>query len=207
LDNRLDLRVARGQVFDAQRFVVVKADALRAELTLLGSTESGSRRTVATAGLDDARIRANQAESSGLLTLDLAVERTAERNDYRNSLISLEQTIRFMSTLEDQVKLDVRNRLRTLLSARESLQIQAESVRVAEKRVISSNLFLQAGRVQIRDVLEAQDDLVSAQNSLTAAVVRYRVTELQLQRDMGMLKVNEKGLWREFDPEEVNNAR
>ena len=207
LGNRLDLRVARGQVFDAQRFVVVKADALRAELTLLGSTESGSRRTVATAGLDDARIRANQAESSGLLTLDLGVERTAERNDYRNSLISLEQTIRVMSTLEDQVKLDVRNRLRTLLSARESVQIQVESVYVAEKRVISTDLFLQAGRALIRDVLEAQDDLISAQNKLTTAIVRYRVAELQLQRDMGMLKVNEKGLWREFDPEEVNNAQ
>ena len=166
LDNRLDLRVARGQVFDAQRVVVVAADALRAELNLVGHTE---------------------------------------RNNYRNSLISLEETLRVMSTKEDEVKLDVRNRLRTLLLARESVQIQAESVRVAEKRVRSTDLFLQAGRVQIRDVLEAQDDLVSAQNSLTAAVVRYRVAELQLQRDMGMLKVNEKGLWREFDPEEINN--
>ena len=205
LDNRLDLRVARGQVFDAQRVVVVAADALRAELNLVGHTESGSRRTVDTAGSDDARIRANQAISSGVLTLNLAVERTAERNNYRNSLISLEETLRVMSTKEDEVKLDVRNRLRTLLLARESVQIQAESVRVAEKRVRSTDLFLQAGRVQIRDVLEAQDDLVSAQNSLTAAVVRYRVAELQLQRDMGMLKVNEKGLWREFDPEEINN--
>ncbi len=37
LNNRLDLRKARGEVYDAQRAVVVTADALGAELTLFGS--------------------------------------------------------------------------------------------------------------------------------------------------------------------------
>ncbi len=41
LDHRFDLRVAQGQVYDAQRQVTLAADALRAELTLLGSAQAG----------------------------------------------------------------------------------------------------------------------------------------------------------------------
>jgi outer membrane protein TolC len=71
-------------------------------------------------------------------------------------------------------------------------------VALAKRRVASTNLFLQAGRAQIRDLLEAQEDLISAQNALTAALVSYRVAELNIQRDMGVLEVNESGLWKEY---------
>ena len=94
-----------------------------------------------------------------------------------------------------------KNALRTLLQARESYKIQAQAVALARRRVTSTNLFLQAGRAQIRDVLEAQESLVSAQNALTAALVDYRVAELELQRDMGVLAIDEKGLWREYKPD------
>jgi outer membrane protein TolC len=90
--------------------------------------------------------------------------------------------------------------MRDLLQARESIKIQARSVAVAQKRVDSTNLFLEAGRAQIRDVLEAQDALVQAQNALTSAVVNYRVAELSLQRDTGLLEVNAEGLWKEYQP-------
>lgn len=201
LENRLDLRVAQENVFDAQRAVVIFADRLGAELTLFGSASAGNRRIVSSSTSDDARINLNEAAYSTLLTLDLPLERIAERNDYRNSLIELERAVRDVGSLEDQVKLDVRNRLRDLQSTRESLQIQARSVQVAQKRVRSTNMSLEAGRAKIRDILEAQEALLSAQNALTAAVINYRLTELELQRDIGLLKVNEKGLWQEFNPE------
>ena len=102
--------------------------------------------------------------------------------------------------LEDQIKLAIRNGLSRLLETRESIQIQAEAVRVAERRVASTKLFLEAGRSEIRDLLEAQDALVTAQNALTAALISYRVSELALQRDLGVLMVDERGLWREYDP-------
>ena len=71
---------------------------------------------------------------------------------------------------------------------------------MAERRVGSTNLFLEAGRAEIRDVLEAQEALVSTQNALTAALVNYRVGELELQRDLGVLEVDGRGLWREYTP-------
>jgi outer membrane protein TolC len=46
-------------------------------------------------------------------------------------------------------------------------------------------LFLEAGRAAMRDLLEAQDALLSAQNGLTSAAVGYRVAELELQRNIG----------------------
>jgi outer membrane protein TolC len=85
--------------------------------------------------------------------------------------------------------------------------IQAKSVYVAQKRVKSVNMFLDAGRAQTRDLLEAQDALLSAQNSLTAAVVNYRIAELNIQRDMGVLQVDEKGLWQEYLPGGNQNVK
>jgi outer membrane protein TolC len=79
--------------------------------------------------------------------------------------------------------------------------IQSSAVKLATTRVKSTELFLEAGRAAIRDVLESQEALVQAQDALTAALVDYRIAELELQRDMGLLEVDEKGLWREYRPE------
>jgi outer membrane protein TolC len=200
LENRLDLQIAIGEVYDAQREVVVRADALRADLTF-----GGSGRVSDTDEVGD--IRFDRGQYAALLTLDLPVERTRERNEYRNSLISLEQATRSVQSLEDQIKLSIRSELRTLLESRESVKIQAQSVVVAEKRVRSNTIFLEAGRTEIRNLLESQDALLAAQNSLTRAVVDYRIAELEMQRDLGLLKVNEQGLWREFSPEVISNVK
>ncbi len=201
-ENRYDLMVAEGEVYDAQRAVVVLGDALGAELTLLGSAELGGDRTTGAAGQDDTNLRADKGEYSGLVTLDLPFERTAERNAYRNGFIALERAVREVQKLEDEIKISIRNKLRDLLESRESLMIQARSVKLARKRVRSTNMFLEAGRAQIRDLLEAQEALLSAQNSLTSATINYRIAELELQRDMGVLRINEKGLWQEYSPGE-----
>ncbi len=201
LDNRLDLKQLQGKVFDAQREVVYRADQLRAELNLGGSVRSGGLTSPTS---EDTKLKIDKVTSSGLLTLDLPIERTAERNNYRTALIALEAATRAVALREDEIKRDVRGRLRTLLSARESLQIQAKALEVAQKRVESAKISLEAGRAQIRDFLDAQIDLVDAQNALTSAVVSYRVNELRLQQDMDLLLVNEKGLWQEYNPEVTN---
>jgi outer membrane protein TolC len=57
---------------------------------------------------------------------------------------------------------------------------------------------MEAGRAETRDLLEAQDALLNAQNSLTAARVDYRIAELEIQRDMGVLTVTDAGVWEEY---------
>ena len=205
LASRLDLRTAQGQVADAQRKVYVAADALRAELTLLGSVQAGERRTGAGgAGRPDAELDPNEGLFSGLVNLDLPLERTAERIAYRKNLIALDAAVRELQETEDRIKLSVRNDLRSLLRVRENVLIQLEAVELARKRVHSTDLFLQSGRAEIRDVLESEEALLNAQNALIDAVVNYRINELSLQRDMGLLQVDADGLWTEFDPDAVD---
>lgn len=199
LEHRLDLATSRGLVLDAQRRVVVAADALKAGVSITGTASAGERRGVGTADLRNADLRPEHGFYSGGLALDLPWERTAERNTYRNSYIDLEQSVRDLQDREDQVKLDVRDGLSDLLQGRESFIIQARAVELAHERVRSTKLFLDAGEAQIRDLLEANDDLVGAEDRLTAALVDYRVAELELQRDMGVLQVDHRGLWIEYD--------
>ncbi|MCK5563742.1 MAG: TolC family protein [Planctomycetes bacterium] len=192
-ENRLDLRKSQGEVYDSQRNIVVLADRLRAELTIGGSARVG--------GSGENKIRTDKGIYSAFLTFDPAFERTAERNNYRKAYISLEKTVRRTQSLEDSIKSSVRNKLRNLLKTRQTVHIQTKSVKLAEKRVSSVSLFLEAGRAPILDLLDAQESLLGAQNALTSAIVNYRIAELELQRDMGVLVVNEKGLWHEYTPE------
>ncbi len=200
--NRLDLRQRIEEVEDAKRDVVIAADALGAALTFTAGGSIGERRSGAGgAQQSNAQLRFDRSNYNLGLGLDLPWDKVDDRNTYRNRLIDLEQSVRDVQELEDNIKLRIRSALRNLAQQRASIQIQDQALVLAERRVEGTGLLLQAGRVPIRDVLDSQDDLVDAQNELTNALVSYRVAELQLQRDMGVLEVNEKGLWREYRPE------
>lgn len=206
--HRLDIRVTEGRVYDAQRQVVVAADRLRPELTLFGSAAVGSRRTLATANTGSSnRFNLDRGVFEGLLTLDLPFDRTAEAIEYRDSFIRLNQAVRAVQELEDQIKLEVRNTLRSLEQARASLKIQYLAVRLAERRVRGSELELQAGRSQMRDLLDSRDALLTARNALTAAMINYRMAELMMQRDTGLLEVDGNGFWREYVATGSNNLQ
>jgi outer membrane protein TolC len=202
MENRLDLRIALGEVYDRRRKTVVAADALRPELTLLGSAIVGNPHMIGSNDSSDTGIRLSTGFYSALLSFDFALDRAEERKAYRESLIDLEKAVRNFQGLEDTIKLSLRNVLRDLHESRENLLIQKNALSLAQKRVRSANLFLQAGLVEIRDLLDAQEALILAQNAFTSALVRYRVGELEIQRDMGVLEVNEHGMWREYQPEE-----
>jgi outer membrane protein TolC len=204
LKQRMDHRILQGQVYDAQRGVVVAADALRANLTLLGNAQVGERRGTGDADLPNAEFKIDDGKYSGGFIFDLPWERTEAQNAYRNSYITLERAVRNVQENEDQIKFQLRNELRSLIEARENYKIQTQAVDLARRRVKSSELFLQAGRAETRDVLEAQESLLSTQIALTEALVNYRISELELQRDMGVLKVDHEGLWNEYEPKKAD---
>ncbi len=194
-ENRLDLRNAADAVEDAERAVRLARDALRAGLTLKGSfstrdeTPGTDWEAARNLSLDFRRNRWSVG-----LGYDAPWERTAARNRYRESLIALDRAQRQYEELEDRVKMDIRNGFRNLEEAREAVRIQSLSVELAHSRVASVQLYLQAGRAEMRDLLEAQDALVSAQDALVSALVNRRLAELQFQRDIGSLRVASQGL-------------
>ena len=196
LENRLDLRIVGGALVDAERQVRIARDALRAtaDLELAASTTEQST----SGGEEDvADIHFADGDYSVGLDLDLPWERTSERNAYRSAFISRDAALRALEAKEDAIKLNIRTLLRALTEAREVYRIQLEAARLAERRIHSTELFLEAGRSEIRDLLEAQEALIDARNDLTSTQISYRLALLNLERDMGTLKVNEKGLWRE----------
>ena len=198
LAGRHDLFIARGRLDDAMRAIPIAADSLRPELTLAGTLGyRRSRKLHSTHAEGESSTSGGWTYSAGF-DLDLPWERTGERNDYRAALIAADSAMRAVEDAEDSTKSTIRDDLRKLRSAWASFVIQSEAVRVAMRRVRSTDLFNQAGRAEIRDVLEAEDALLKSRNALVGAMIDYRIAGLELRRDMAELDITAEGLWNEI---------
>jgi outer membrane protein TolC len=195
LENRLDLITARQEAEDAERAVRI------ARLDLLPGLDVTASTDVDTEG--DAKplnFKAERTDYSIGLDLDLPLDTVDERNSYRSSLIELDRTRRDYEESRDRIGLDVRNSWRDYDFARKSYAIQEEGERLADKRVEGAKLKLEDGRGTTREMLDAQEDLVNAQNSKISALVNCKVAGLQLAHDMGILVVEQEGQLKEnFD--------
>jgi outer membrane protein TolC len=187
---RLDLATSVDKIDDALRKVMVAADGLGADLNLTGGMNVSS-----TAPTDYGRLQFHRGTYELGFEAGLPLDRKKERNVYRESLITLEQQQRQYENDEDTVKLQVRQAYRDLEQAAESYSIQRNSLNLAQTRVESTSLLLEAGRLTTRDLLEAQDALLQAQNNLTAALVDHAISKLNFFRDVGILQVRPDGMW------------
>jgi outer membrane protein TolC len=187
LAERLDYHNALEAVEDAERGVEIAADDLRTTLDVVASVDAASldgldkldeTKTTATLGLD----------------IDLPIDRLPERNAYRAALVSLEAAERAAEELADVIAADIRLALRDTETTRETYTLQRGAVVLAERRVESARLRLDAGRATTRDILEAQEALLDAQNRATAALIDHRLAQLALFRDMEVLRVDERGI-------------
>ncbi len=191
---RLDLLNEFGRFDDAKRRVAVSADQLGMDLTLhAGATLPAT----GNAHFQDPEFR-HWTGNLGL-TADLPFDRVSEANAYRGALIDFERQLRALGEALDQVRDGLRGDLRGLDQARQRYQIQKTAVALAEKRVESANLLLLAGRVEVRDLLEAQNSLLAARNALTQALVDHHLARLSLWRDLGTLQWTPTGL-QEAEP-------
>jgi len=188
LGHRLDYLTALDQVDDSRRRVRVAADALRAGLDLAASASAPSKPG------KPARFNAHDASWGVGLDLELPVAKLPERNAYRATQIALEATRRNSEQLSDGIRVDLREALRDLEATREAYQIQENAVLLAERRVESARLKMEAGRADTRDILEAQEALLEAQNAATGALIDYTLARLALYRDMELLRVDASGI-------------
>ncbi len=186
--NRLDYMTTLDRVNDAERKVLVAAEALRTGLDVAASMDLSSKDGKPLEfDLDDASWNLG-------LALDLPVGRLPERNFYRSRLIDLAVAQRDAEEFEDTITADLRSELRNALTARETFEIQVYSTELAERRVESAQLNLQAGRATTRDILEAQQDLLDSRNLVTSALVEYWLSRLELFRDMELIEMSEDGI-------------
>jgi outer membrane protein TolC len=189
LKTRLDLANTRDGLDDAGRKVLVAEDGLKGDVDLVASAAYKSLDT----SPQSARLTLRRGDYSIGLDLDLPIDRLKERNALRQTQISRELAARTLSLQEDNITLAVRQSFRQLAQARESYEIQKRAVALAERRVESTQLLLQAGRATQRDVLDSQSSLLEAKNALMQALVAHTIAGLDFQRDVGTLVVDEEG--------------
>ncbi len=191
MTQRLDLANISDAVDDAERKIVVAADNLRAQFDLLATTEVASEQL-----RRNMRILKDLKGSVDVgLLLDLPLDRFAEQNVYRKSLIALTQSKRNYEQAVDTVALEVRQAYRELTEAAERHRVQLEALELARKRLDNTLELLQYRRANTRDVLDAQDDLFDAQNAATETLVDYTIAMLNFYRDAGVLQIRPDGMW------------
>lgn len=193
IQNRLDHLTILDQFDDSRRKVIVAEDQLRSGLTLGVTANAVSR--------DGQPLNYDFQHTTWATTLSwqLPIDLLPQRNGYRSSIIGLEAAARACASSEDNIEAGLRGELRAMRTQAESYQIQLNAVSLAQRRVDSTNLKLDAGRASTRDLLEAQDALLSARNSATSALIDYTLARLAVWRDLEILRVDQDGIHADED--------
>lgn len=188
LEQRLDYLTALDAVADAERKIPIAANRLMAAVDLNSSIRASSDPRKP---LEFDKDRFNWDIG---LDINLPIDLIAQRNAYRETLITLERAKRSEIELADSIRVALRDELRQARTQLETLRIQENAVELAERRIESTQLNQQAGRAETRDYLEAQEALRQARNALITARIDYHLARLNLWRDMELLRVDESGV-------------
>jgi len=185
--NRLDVLNEVDRFEDAQRKVRVAASDLKPGLDVVVDV-SLKKQFYSSFSPEEF------ASTSGL-KLKLPLNQLTERNAYRTSLINFEKQMRKLATELDSLRENIREGIRALEQERENYFIQKAALDLARQQVEVMPLLLQNDDADIRDQLEAQADLVEAQNDVTSAVVDYHVARWNLLKNLGALSVEGEQFW------------
>jgi outer membrane protein TolC len=139
---------------------------------------------------------------------DAPLTRLVERNAYRTALINYQQARRQYYAFEDAINQTLRATLRDIRLAQLDFELRRAAVFVAITQLDLTRLGLQRpprpgetgqlGATTARDLLQASSALLSAQNSFLAAWLNYEIQRMNLDFDLGTMRLDENGMW--IDP-------
>lgn len=187
---RLPLLNAIDQFEDVKRKTLLAANDLKIDLGISASATVDSLDDNRYDQFDFDRVRRNVG-----LSLDLPINNLSERNNYRSSLIRFESAIRSFSLTLDQLRSQIEESFQNLERLRQSYEIQSNAVGLAEKSVLGAQLSIEAGEGIYRDLEDAQDNLISAQNAQTGALVDYLEARLELLIFIGIIDTDTSRFW------------
>ncbi|MDZ8120355.1 TolC family protein [Pontiella agarivorans] len=192
LSNRLDLITRRDAVEDNERLLEITRRNFLPDL-------NANYNVTADPEFDSS----DQVDQDLTVSLDIPFDWTEKRNDYRIAQIRLDRAVRSLQAEEDDIRRDVRELWRKLERNRSVYKNRLLSVRLSERRVENTELLLQQGKVQTRDLLDAQDDLLSSRNQATSALVDYTINRLRFWDAIERFEIDPKGMWYEQSEEEI----
>lgn len=187
---RPDLATSADRVADAERQIKVAKNGL-----LPGLDISMDYRTVSDPGDTTPAINWDRRRWEGAVDLDLPLDRKAERNIYRTSLIFLDRAKRSDDLARDRAKFDIYDGFRAIDQARINFEVAEQQVALAESRVEEQELRQELGQGDAQDLVDARIDLLNARNQRTSTVIDHTLARMRLWRDMGILYVSEDGSW------------
>lgn len=190
LVTRPDLQTATDRVEDAERQIEVAKNGL-----LPGLDVSMDYNAVSEPGDTTPSINWDRRRWEGAVDLDLPLDRKAERNIYRSSLVFLDRAKRAEDLARERARLEIYDAWRAIEQAKSNFKVAEQEVELAERRLEEQLLLSELGKGEARDLVDAQNDLVNAQNQRTSTVVDHTLARLRLWRDMGILYVSEDGSW------------
>lgn len=190
LVTRPELETVTDRIEDAERGIKVAKNGL-----LPGVDVGVEYDTVSDRGDNTPAINFDRRRWATSLEVDLPLDRKAERNTYRAAFISLERAKRGAEGLRDEVRLQIYDDWRALDQAQLNFKIAEKGVSLAARRLEEQILLRDLGKGEARDLIDAQNDLVSSQNQRTSTVVDHTLARLRLWRDMGILYIKEDGSW------------
>jgi len=184
--NRLDLITRRQQVEDQERNLEISRRNFLPNLDV----EYNVSKDFANAGTNGTQ----QALDVGL---NIPFDWTEKRNAYRIAQINMERERRGLEEDEGNVLREVRDLWRKLERNRSVYKNRLLSVTLAERRMENTSLLLKQGKALTRDLLDAQDDLLSSRNDATIALIDYTINRLSFWNAIERFEIDSKGMWYE----------
>ncbi|NLU21505.1 MAG: TolC family protein, partial [Phycisphaerae bacterium] len=203
LKYRLDLLNDLDRIGDAERGVNIAENNLLPDLRATSSVRFNTRPEQRGIGhYDD-----EHTVYTGGLTLELPLDRKAERNQLRRSIVNRNEAERNYEQARHEVIRQVRSAMRRVEQQALSLQIQIKNRDLALQRREAAQLEWERGRIGNRDLVEAENALLSARNRLAAAQAQMNLAILQFRRDTGTLRVDDEGRWMTIVRDEEASTR
>jgi len=129
--------------------------------------------------------------------LNIPFDWTEKRNAYRIAQINMDRERRALEEDEGNVLREVRDLWRKLERNRSVYKNRLLSVTLAERRMENTSLLLKQGKALTRDLLDAQDDLLSSRNDATIALIDYTINRLSFWNAIERFEIDSKGMWYE----------
>jgi outer membrane protein TolC len=191
LEYRLDLQNARDRVDDAKRAVD------NAENDLLPDLNVGGRATVPTDPDRDVgglSFSPRDATVEGTATLSLPLDRQIEKYSLRQATIALQQRGRSAELLRDNIVVAVRGALRNIDLAAFQFKLAEQQVEINKRRL--EEQLLKIDTVEPRDVVQSENDLLSAENRRDQAKTNLRNAALNYLLESDQLRVAPDGMFQ-----------
>ena len=188
--NLLDLQTDRDRLVDVQRGVRLARNGLLPDLDLSFDYAQANA-----GGEGDDATPARWSSSFGL-TLEIPLNRKAERNAYRSALIALDRARRNLQLRLDEIERDVLDQLRGLEQDEKRIQLQKDQIESEKRAVAVMQIRVESGEADNRDLTDARRGLQNSRNALIDLRVRHFIGRLRLKRNLGILFIDEKGMWQ-----------